>query len=67
MVSPSGVNPKGSGPAPKHHRVAGPVRPAWGEGGRPAQRLLTYTKNPFRVIGWQGPSQTFFFSLGLVH
>ena len=29
--------------------------------GCPAQRPLTYTKNPFRVIGWQGSSQTFFF------
>ena len=32
-----------------------------GDRGCPAQRLLTYTKNPFRVIGWQGSSQTFFF------
>lgn len=61
--------PKGSVPAPKHHQVAGPERPAErvGGGGRggggspcPAHSLLTHIKNPFRVIGWQGSSDFFF-------
>lgn len=70
MVSSWGGIPKGSVPAPKHHQVAGPERPAgatirwWGLGeGRAAPAQPTdcslNTKNPFRVIGWQGSSKTF--------
>ena len=33
MVSPWGAIPKGSEPAPQHHRVTGPERPFWGGGG----------------------------------
>ena len=65
MVSPWGAIPRGSEPAPQHHRATRPERPVFGGGGSrergcPAQRPLTYTKNPFRVTGWQGSSQTFF-------
>lgn len=64
MVSPWEVIPMGSEPAPQHHRATRPQRGQfWGRGSRergcPAQRP-PHTKNPFRVTGWQGSSQTFF-------
>lgn len=52
--------PKGSVLAPKHHQVAGPERPAegWGGSSCAAHRLLAHIKHPFRVIGWQGSSDS---------
>lgn len=64
MVSSWGGIPKGLVPAPKHHQVAGPERPAGaGEGGQPSfspQTALLH-KEPFQSYWLAGLLRLFFF------